>query len=85
MLLQHPGSDCCCAFEKCIQVPEAADAGIDLIVAVVDESVVEGIEAVQLVRAVDQSLDVGIRLELAPADILGDEPGIEALPGIGTA
>jgi len=24
VLLQHPGADCCCAFEKCIMVPECA-------------------------------------------------------------
>lgn len=28
VLLQHPGEDCCCAFEKCIQVPACDPVGI---------------------------------------------------------
>ena len=35
------------------------------------------------VDLVDQRLDVGRRLELAPADVLGEEPGVVALEGIG--
>src|SRR6516165_27942 len=37
------------------------------------------------VHLIDQGLDIGRGLKLAPADVLGDEPGIMALEGIGNA
>ena len=66
---------------KKVSLPREVDAGMS---AAGDRQRLGGLAPqVLAVDLVDQRLDVGGRLELAPADVLGDEPGVVALERIG--
>src|SRR5262249_34392857 len=79
-------------FQICDRIIRIEDLAVEeglLAAAVTLGSVTEteslcGLEPeIAAVRFGHQGLGIDGRFELAPADVLGDEPGVEALPGVG--